>query len=115
VPDQEPKRIPEVIKELKELTITYAKQETIDPLKDMVRWVGFGVGGSLILAIGLSLLGLAGLRALQTETGSTFTGNLTWIPYLIVATVLGFIAGASIYFGPMKDGRQHRERREAGR
>jgi hypothetical protein len=28
---------------------------------------------------------LAGLRALQTETGSTFGGNLTWLPYVITA------------------------------
>jgi len=115
VPDEESKSIPEVMQELKELTITYAKQETVDPLKSMFRWVGFGVGGSLVLAIGLSLLGLAGLRALQTETGTMFTGNLTWIPYLIVGAALGFIAGMSIYFGPMKDGRAHRDRREADR
>lgn len=36
---------------------------------------------------------LAGLRALQTETGSTFTGNLSWLPYLIVIVVAGAIAG----------------------
>lgn len=109
----EPKSIPEVISELKELTIAYAKQETIDPLKRQGRWVTRGVGGSFLIGIGLSLLGLAGLRALQTETGTWFTGNLSWIPYLIVIVVLAAFAGASIY-AIGKSNRQSKERREAG-
>ena len=38
--------------------------------------------GSLALTVGAVLLLLAGLRALQTETGTSFTGNLSWLPYL---------------------------------
>lgn len=78
------KTIPEIATELWELTRDYAKQETIDPLKGLGRFLGFGVLGAVLLGIGSTLLMLSGLRALQTETGSTFTGNLSWIPYLIV-------------------------------
>jgi predicted cobalt transporter CbtA len=78
------KSIPEVASELWELTTTYAKQETIDPLKGLGRFLAFGVGGAIVLGAGFVLLLLAGLRALQTETGSTFTGNWSWAPYLIV-------------------------------
>ena len=78
------KSIPEVVSELWELTTTYAKQETIDPLKGLGRFLAAGVGGAIVLGAGFVLLLLAGLRALQTETGSTFTGNLSWAPYLIV-------------------------------
>jgi hypothetical protein len=80
----ESKSIPEVISELWELTREYAKQETIDPLKGLGRFLGFGVPGALLLGTGCILLLLSGLRALQTETGSTFTGNWSWAPYLIV-------------------------------
>jgi len=73
-----------VASELWELTTTYAKQETIDPLKGLGRFLAFGVGGAIVLGAGFVLLLLAGLRALQTETGSTFTGNWSWAPYLIV-------------------------------
>jgi hypothetical protein len=45
------------------------------------------VAGSLLLGVGVVLLLLAGLRALQTETGTTFTGNWSWVPYLIVLVV----------------------------
>ena len=74
----------EVATELWELSLAYAKQETIDPLKGLGRFLGFGVMGAFLLGIGTSLLLLGGLRALQTETGSTFTGNWSWAPYLIV-------------------------------
>ena len=79
------KSIPEIGTELWELTTAYAKQETIDPLKEVGRWLGFGIPGALLLGIGISLLMLSGLRALQTETGTTFTGSWSWAPYLIVA------------------------------
>ena len=111
--EQHDKSIPEVVNELKELTINYARQETIDPIKGLGRFVAYGVGGSLVLAIGLGMLGLAGLRALQTETGSRFTGNWSWLPYLIATAVLGLIAVLAI-FQISKDGRQARQRREDG-
>lgn len=81
------KSIPEVASELWQLGVDYAKQETIDPLKGLGRFVGFGLGGAIALGIGVSLVLLSGLRALQTETGSTFTGNLSWAPYLIAVVV----------------------------
>ena len=80
----EPKSIPQVATELWELTVAYAKQETVDPFKGLQRFLGYGVSGSLLFAFGCVLLLLSLLRALQTETGTTFTGNLSWIPYLIV-------------------------------
>ncbi len=82
-----PKTIPQVATELWELSTAYAKQETIDPLKGLGRFVGWGVGGAVMLAIGVVLLMLAGLRALQSETDSMFTGNLSWLPYLITVAV----------------------------
>ena len=83
-PADGPKRLPEIATELWELTVAYAKQETIDPLKGLGRFVGAGIGGAIALGIGVALLLLAGLRALQTETSTTFTGNWSWAPYLIV-------------------------------
>ena len=77
----------EVVNELWDLTKTYAKQQTIDPLKGIGRFLLFGLGAAVTGSIGLVLLLVALLRALQTQTGSTFTGNLSWIPYLIVLVV----------------------------
>lgn len=84
---QEQKSIPEVGSELLELVKGYAKQETVEPLRSLGRYVSFGTAGALVLGVGVVLLMLAGLRALQTETGSTFTGSLSWLPYAIVLAV----------------------------
>lgn len=79
---------------VKELVIAYVKQETIEPIKGLGRFLAFGLLGSFLLAVGCLLLVLAGLRALQTETGTVFTGNFSWAPYLIVflaALILGVL------------------------
>ena len=47
----------------------------------------FAAVTAIFLGIGVSLLLLSGLRALQTETGTTFTGNWSWAPYLIAVAV----------------------------
>jgi hypothetical protein len=81
------KSISEVVSELWVLTTTYAKQQTIDPLRGIGRFLAFGVAGAVCWGIGLVLLLLAGLRALQTQTSDTFGGNWSWAPYLIVLVV----------------------------
>ena len=85
--DAEPKTIAQIATELWELATSYAKQETVDPLKGLGRFLAFGIGGAIFLGIGVLLLLLAGLRALQTETSTTFTGNWSWAPYLIAVAV----------------------------
>lgn len=59
----------------------YARQELLDPLAGMPRWLALGLLGSVFVAIGIVLLLLALLRGLQTETGTAFTGSLSWVPY----------------------------------
>lgn len=87
MPEASAKSVPEVASELFELTKSYARQETVDPLKGVGRYLAYGVLGAVSLGLGVILLLLSGLRALQTETGSTFRGNLSWIPYLVVLVV----------------------------
>ena len=79
------------------LVIEYVKQETLTPLRGLGRYLAFGIAGSLALCVGLVLLLLALLRALQTETGTTFTGNLSWVPYLIVCAVAILIIGLAAW------------------
>ena len=80
-----------------ELLVAYAKQETVEPLRGLQRWVAAGAGGSLLIATGVSLLLLACLRALQTETGTTFTGNWSWAPYLITLVGAALVIGVSYW------------------
>ena len=86
-----------------QLVIDYVKQETLQPLKGLGRFLLFGIAGSIALCGGLAILLVALLRALQEETGTTFAGNWDWIPYLIVsfaALVLVGLAAWRITKGP---------------
>jgi hypothetical protein len=69
------------IAELKSLIIGYAKQETIDPLKTLGRYLGFGLAGSMSIGLGLSLLLLALLRGLQ-QISTLQDPTWNWVPYL---------------------------------
>jgi hypothetical protein len=79
-----------------QLIVDYVKQETLDPLKGLGRFVLFGVAGSVALAIGLVILSVAFLRLLQGETGTTFTGNWSWAPYLICTVVVVAVAALAV-------------------
>jgi hypothetical protein len=79
-----------------QLVIDYVKQETLTPLKGLGRFMLFGVAGSVALAIGLVILSVAFLRLLQGETGSTFSGNWSWAPYLICTVVVVAVAALAV-------------------
>jgi hypothetical protein len=98
------------VSEIIALVKTYAKQETIDPLKGIGRYLLFGVAGSLALGIGVVLVLIALLRVLQTETGSAFDGNWSWVPYVITLVVTAAVAGLAI----MGIGRGRSRRGEKG-
>ena len=88
--------LPTQIGELWRMVLAYFRQETVEPVRNLGRFVGLGVAGSLVLALGVGLLLLATLRFFQTETGSTFTGHLSWIPYVIMMIVALVLAGAAM-------------------
>ena len=87
----------EVLQELRDVVLAYFRQQTVDPLKRLAAWLGFGLAGGVFVCTGLVLLALAGLRALQTETGDHLTGSLSWTPYAIVlaAVVVVFLLARS--------------------
>jgi hypothetical protein len=71
------------------LSVRYVKQETLDPAKRLGGMLLWGLVGSVTTAFGVILVALGVLRLLQDETGSTFTGHLDWLPYLITLVVVG--------------------------
>lgn len=89
--------------EFKDLVVAYAKQETIDPLKVIVRFVIWGLIGALMLGLGVGLMTLAILRLLQGELGDHLSGSLTWVPYaggLLFAALVAVLAVSRIGKGP---------------
>ncbi|MEY2432317.1 MAG: hypothetical protein QOC92_2042 [Acidimicrobiaceae bacterium] len=92
----EEKSIPQVLTELWEMLVSYAKQETVEPLKGLGRYVVFGAGAAVVGGIGIILLTLAGLRALQTHNDGRFDGNWNWVPYLVALVLLGVLIALAV-------------------
>ena len=65
---QSPKSFQETIAELWELLRGYARQETVGPLQNLGRRIGFGIAGSLLFSLGWFLVTLGAMRLLQTHT-----------------------------------------------
>ena len=82
---------PASIGEVVELVKTYAKQETLGPLKGAGRWLAMGAIGAVCLGIGGILLLLGMLRLVQAEWERSARGNLSWLPYVIVLIVTGAV------------------------
>ena len=93
---EEEKSIPQVMTELWEMLVSYAKQETVEPLKGLGRFVAFGVGAALLGGVGIILLTLAGLRRLQTHNDGHLDGNLNWVPYLAALVLLGALIALAV-------------------
>lgn len=80
------------LEDIRDLFIQYVKEETIQPLKDLGRFVLWGTVGSVFVGFGFAMLLFAALRFLQ-EQFRVLDGSLSWLPYLIIA-VLGIAVTA---------------------
>jgi hypothetical protein len=79
------------------LTVDYLKQEALDPLKGLGRFLLWGTVGSLAIAVGILLLLVGILRLLQTQTGTALTGNWSWVPYFAVGVIGLAVVGVSAW------------------
>lgn len=96
---REDKAVGEIINDLWILCRDYAKQETIDPLKTIGKFLGWGLLSSISLSLGVLFGAIAILRALQTETGDHLTGSWNFVPYaaaLVFTVVAVLLAVAAI-------------------
>jgi len=75
-------------RELVDLVIAYAKQETLEPLKGLGKKAALGLGGALLLGIGGIFCSVAALRAMQSETEFFEDHNLSYLPYFFTVVIL---------------------------
>ena len=90
----EDKTTADVVNDLWQLVRDYAKQETVDPLKTIGRFLALGLGGAVLLSLGVVMGVLAILRGLQTSGRHHLDEHLSWVPYLwtflLASAVLAF-------------------------
>jgi H+/Cl- antiporter ClcA len=82
--------------EIRTLFLRYLKEETLQPLKELGRFVLFGAIGSVFVGFGLTMLLLGGLRFLQDEF-RVLDGSLSWLPYVIVVLLAALVMGLTLW------------------
>ena len=91
-----PEDVSTLVREIGTMIVEYVKQETLEPIKGLGRFVGLGLGAMVATGIGLVLLLLGGIRLLQDEAGSAFDGHLKFLPYLFAVLVCAAVAGGAV-------------------
>jgi hypothetical protein len=84
------------LEEIKDLAVQYIKEETVQPLKDLGRFVAWGTAGSVLVGFGVTLMLLGALRFLQ-EQFPVLDGTLSWLPYLIVVVLAALVVALTIW------------------
>ena len=65
---------------------SYLRQELVDPLRAVGRFLAYGIAGSLLIGSGLVLLAVGTLRGIQAT--EVFENWWSWVPYLLSAAAL---------------------------
>ena len=90
----QPKSFQQVFSELWDLLKAYAQQETVGPLKNLGNQFKWGMAGSFCITLGIFLLTMAVLRALQTQVPFVRDGpGWTFVPYAMAGLVLALFMG----------------------
>ena len=76
----------ETFDDLVDLFRRYVRQETVEPLRSLGRYLLFGTAGSVLVGVGTVLLALGALRGLQAW--GELDGRWSWVPYLVAALPL---------------------------
>jgi hypothetical protein len=93
----------ETIRELRELVYAYARQETVEPLRGLGRYAGFGIASALLSGFGAIFIAIGLLRLIEDETGVHLTGNWSWVPYFGVVLVSLVVALLAWLIGTRKN------------
>ncbi|MGA9275374.1 hypothetical protein [Ilumatobacter sp.] len=73
--------------EVIEFIKAYATQETVGPLKGVGRWLAYGAAAAFVMGLGLVLILLGILRAVQYEVDRLSSGSLSWLAYTVTLVV----------------------------
>jgi hypothetical protein len=89
----------DTIRELRELVVAYAQQETIEPLKGLGRYAGYGIASAFLSGLGAVFVAVGLLRLIEDETGKHLHGHWSWVPYAGVMVASAAIAIVSFRVG----------------
>ena len=86
----------ETFDDLVDLFRRYIRQETLEPLQSLGRFLLFGTAGSVLVGVGMVLMAVGGLRGLQAW--GPLDGWWSWVPYLAASVFLGTASAVAVNF-----------------
>ena len=98
--------VSELVRDIGTMLVEYVKQETLEPIKGLARFVALGLAAMVVTGMGIVLLLLGGVRLLQDEAGSAFDGHLKFLPYVFALIVCAVVAAGALRAasGPSRKG-----------
>lgn len=96
--------LPQLGQEMFQMVVGYAKQETVEPIKGLGRYVGFGLAGAFLIGFGLIFMAVGVLRMIQHEVSwFAHSGWQSTFPYFIVVVALVVVMALAGYGINRKD------------
>lgn len=83
------------VNDLVESVKTYARQETLGPLKGAARWVAIGSLAAISLGLSMVFLAMAVLRLSQDLGGKALDGSWSFVHYLVTFVVVALLVWLS--------------------
>ena len=83
------------VTDLVESVKTYARQETLGPIKGAARWVAVGSLAATSLGLAMVFLALGVLRLSQDLGGSSLDGSWSFLHYFFTLTVVSLLVWLS--------------------
>jgi len=79
-----------------DLVVSYAKQETIEPLRGAIRWILWGLASMAFISTGLVILVLGVVRATQDVLGESFQHSWSFVSYFVGVTACGLVVAFAL-------------------
>ena len=79
-----------------DMVVSYARQETVEPLRGAARWIAWGLASMTAMSCGMVLFALGLLRLVQDLTGSTFNDTWSFVPYLFAVVFSALVVAGAV-------------------
>lgn len=79
-----------------DLVVSYAKQETIEPLRGAMRWILWGLASMAFICTGLVLLVLGVVRLTQDLLGESFQHSWSFVSYFVGVLACGAVVAFAL-------------------
>lgn len=79
-----------------DLVVSYAKQETIEPLRGAMRWILWGLASMAFICTGLVFLVLGVVRLSQDVLGESFQHSWSFVSYFVGVFACGVVVAFAL-------------------